>query len=249
MPIINVIERSFEQGSRRWEEARRGIPTVSQLGNVVTATTCKKSASWKTYLCKLVASALGDDGESYTNKAMQTGLALEGNARAAYEWDFDTEVEQVGVVYANESRTLAASPDGLCGDDGGLEIKVPHLSTHLSYLLDDVLPSTYRAQVYGSLYVTGRDWWSFFSYSRFESVPHFHIRVASDDKSYIKWREAIDEHLPQFIEQLSALRDRVGLPPLGSDKTPALLERFAPQSPQYTSETIAIAEGMEVTYF
>jgi hypothetical protein len=58
---------------------------------------------------------------------MVRGSELEPLARAAYEFATDTEVDQVGFVQHGAIELYGASPDGICGSDGGLELKVPRV--------------------------------------------------------------------------------------------------------------------------
>jgi hypothetical protein len=45
-------------------------------------------------------------------------------------------VDKVGLVLHPTIERAAASPDGLVGSDGVLEIKCPKTATHLQYLMD-----------------------------------------------------------------------------------------------------------------
>ena len=66
--------------------------------------------------------------------------------------------------YKGEDKLVACSPDGLIGDNGGLEIKCPSQGVHVEYLLSGKMPTKYTLQVQGFLYVTGREWCDFMSY-------------------------------------------------------------------------------------
>jgi predicted phage-related endonuclease len=80
---------------------------------------------------------------------------------------------------------LGASPDGLVGDDGGIEIKCPRAKTHLRTILADEVPAHYMAQVQSSLLVSGRKWWDFVSFVG--GMPLYVKRVLPDPK----WFDAI----------------------------------------------------------
>jgi hypothetical protein len=80
---------------------------------------------------------------------------------------------------------LGASPDGLVGDDGGLEIKCPRAKTHIQTILSGEVPAHNMAQVQATLLVTGRDWWDFVSFCA--GLPMWTKRVTLDPK----WRDAI----------------------------------------------------------
>ena len=98
------------------------------------------------------------------------------------------------------------------GDDGLLELKCPQEDTHLLYLARGVLPTDYKAQVQGQLWVTGRAWADFMSYC--PELPPFLIRVEPDPK----FQAALDDHMPTFHAELMAGRARLldkGVTPWG----------------------------------
>jgi predicted phage-related endonuclease len=125
---------------------------------------------------------LGKSVEGYTNGNMQRGQELEAEAREAYEIITSQEVRQVGFCLS-DNGLYGVSPDGLIGDEGGLEIKCPTLPVHILYLLENKLPTDYIQQVQGQLLVTGRKWVDFFSY--FPGIKPLIVRVYPD-KEFIK---------------------------------------------------------------
>jgi dihydrofolate reductase len=117
---------------------------------------------------------------------MQRGTELEPLARNFYELMTDNEVTEVGFCMHDQAQ-CGISPDGLIGDEGGLEIKCPAPQTHVKYLRDNKLPTQYKQQVQGCLWITGREWWDFVSFH--ESMPVMTVRVQRDD-DYIQLLEA-----------------------------------------------------------
>ena len=100
-------------------------------------------------------------------------LAVEsGELSVADAYDRDAEEEACEIAKRGVKPAVGASPDGLIGEHGGLECKVPSAPWHLLYLAGGVVPSKYRGQVQGSLWVTGRAWWDFMSYH--PGLPHAH---------------------------------------------------------------------------
>ena len=94
---------------------------------------------------------------------MQHGIDTEDEARLAYELKAWQHVEEIGFV--SKGDYMGCSPDGLIGDNGGVEIKCPQPQTHLSYLLDiSKLVKAYHWQTQGFLWVTGREWIDLVSY-------------------------------------------------------------------------------------
>ncbi len=154
-----------EQRSVAWVSARLGMLTASSLGDAFATTKSGFSASRRNLKLRIVLERLtGKSQESgYTNAAMERGILLEPEARAAYEAESGLLVDTVGFIQHDELLT-GASPDGLIGDDGGIEIKCPGAAAHLDYVRGET-PSDYRLQIAHSLWLTGRAWWDFASYN------------------------------------------------------------------------------------
>lgn len=172
MKIIDCV-----QGSPEWWEAKRGVPSASNFDRIITPKTGKLSASAKGYIAELIAESVQPTSEVVCTKAMMNGIETEPEARRWYEMACDLEVKQVGCCFTDDGR-FEASPDGLVGEDGGLELKCPLLKTHVSYLLDGGLPDEYKCQVHGNLIVTGRSWWDFVSYA--PGLPALVVKVKPD---------------------------------------------------------------------
>ena len=49
----------------------------------------------------------------------------EPKAREYYGFNRDLDVAEIGLIYRDTDHMVAASPDGLAGDDGLIEIKCP----------------------------------------------------------------------------------------------------------------------------
>ena len=160
-----------DQGGAEWAELHRGVPTSSSFDKILTAKTMKLSAQCDDLICDLIAqraylgSMLDYFGSKPMTRTMQYGKDTEAEARHWYELDHGCDVRQVGFCIDDANR-CGCSPDGLIGEDGGLELKCPELKTHVRYILHPTeLVSDYVAQVHGSLIVTGREWWDIMSYA------------------------------------------------------------------------------------
>ena len=121
---------------------------------------------------------------------------LEAEAREMYEFITGQTVVQVGFCLSNG---CGASPDGLVGDNGILEIKCPLIYTHVSYLLENKVPTDYFQQVQGQLAVTGRQWCDFMSY--YPGLKPLIIR-ATRDEAFIS---ALNRELSAFNDDLQAV--------------------------------------------
>lgn len=199
-----MIVVDCEQGSREWEECRMGIPTASSFARIVT-NSGKLSDSRDKYLGELLAEyCTGDPYQPFKgNEWVDRGKALEDKARMRYAFQRDLEVRKVGFVYMDEDRMIGCSPDGLVGNDGGLELKCPKAPNHLVWLSRDKIPKEHRPQVQASLWITGLAWWDFMSYH--PGLPPF-IKREYPDPQYHK---DLDKHMPGFVEEVLKARERM----------------------------------------
>lgn len=156
----DIIQRSDE-----WFAARLGKATASRVADIVARTKSGYSASRANYAAQLVCERMtGTKAESYMNAAMQWGVDTEADARAAYSFMHDVDVEEVGFIDHPALHFSGASPDGLVGADGMVEIKCPISATHIDTLLNDTVADKYVVQMQWQLACTGRAWCDFVSY-------------------------------------------------------------------------------------
>ncbi len=135
----------MDQGSEEWFKARIGKVTASRVADVLARTKSGYSASRDNYMAQLICERLTNQkAEGFSNVAMQHGTETEPLARAAYEDYADILVDEVGFVPHPSIIMAGASPDGLVGDDGLIEIKCPNTATHIETLLSRTVPSKYN---------------------------------------------------------------------------------------------------------
>ena len=155
----------MEQRSEEWFAARLGKVTASRVADLMAATKTGYSASRANYMAELICERLtGQQAERFSNAAMQWGTDVEPQARAAYEFITDASVSEVGLVDHPSIAMFGASPDGLIGDDGLIEIKCPNTATHIETLLGEVVPRKYVIQMQVQMACTGRAWCDFVSF-------------------------------------------------------------------------------------
>lgn len=94
---------------------------------------------------------------TWQSSAMETGQTMEGVVATMYSNDYKVEVKPAGVFY---NEWFAASPDGLIGDDGLIEIKWFWDSSFMDVLVNGV-PEDYMLQMQGQLWASGRKWVDF----------------------------------------------------------------------------------------
>lgn len=198
-----MIILDCEQGKDEWFRARLGIPTASNFDKIISSTG-KPSTQANGYMNKLLAEWLtGKSEEGYNNDSMERGKELESAARDFYAFTHDVEVRQAGIVYRDENKLVACSPDGLT--DGGLEIKCPLAHTHVSYLLAGKVPSKYIPQIQGSLWVTGLEYWDFISYH--PDMKPLVIRVMRDEKYINTLADLVGRFIKTMLEKRAILSE------------------------------------------
>ena len=177
-----------EQGSDEWLSARLGVPSASQFSKIVTGKG-GKSTQVEAYINQLVAEELtGETTFVYVNEHMKRGTELEPDARELYEALTGNAVQELGFCL-HDTVNAGCSPDGLVGEDGGLEIKCPAPATHVEWVKAGVVPSKHLQQIMGCLWITGRSWWDFMSYH--PTMKPLIVRVERDEE-YIA---ALAEHV------------------------------------------------------
>jgi len=201
------------QGSEAWFAARCGRVTASRVADVVARTKTGWGASRANYAAELIAERLtGCTAPSFTNAAMQHGVDQEPVARAAYEARAGVTVDLIGFVEHPEIAMSGASPDGLIGDDGLIEIKCPNTATHLDTLLSETVPGKYVTQMQWQLACTGRAWCDFASFDpRLPANMALFVRRIERDVSLILELESeVAAFLAEIDAKVTALSERYG---------------------------------------
>lgn len=206
----------FAQGSPEWIAARLGKVTASRVADVVSRTKTGYGASRANYAAQLVAERLtGEPGEPiYMNMAMQWGVDTEPHARAAYEFMNDVTVVQVGFIEHPRIAMSGASPDGLIGDDGLVEIKCPNTATHIDTLLGEGILGKYMAQMQWQIACTDREWCDFvcFDPRMPESMRLLVRRVFRDAEIVASLEREVVKFLSEVDDTIRKLTAAYGLP-------------------------------------
>ena len=193
-----------EQGTPDWRLCKLGIPSASNYSKIYTAGG-KPSTQDVVYRRELIAEIVTGQSTFFEpTEWMLRGIELESEACAWYEASRLTTVDHVGFVVSEHG--YGCSPDGLV-DGGLLEIKAPKPSTHIGYVLDGKLPSTYKPQVQGQMLVCEREWCDFVSY--LPGSDPFVIRVERDDKYTKGLHAALVEFVDKLHEELALYRQRM----------------------------------------
>ena len=206
----------MKQRTEAWYQARLGKVTTSRFKDVLVlprAKTAKEagelSATAREYMLDLIAERLTREPQGPpTNWAMQWGIDHERMAIQAYADHTGNTIHPVGFVRSKAYPDTGGSPDGLIGNEGGLEVKCPASTrVHLGYLLDDTLPKEYEAQVQGCMWVTERKWWDFVSFDPRLGAGRqlFILRVEKSDEWQERWVSMLDPFLAKLKEAMSRL--------------------------------------------
>ena len=193
------IHREYEQGSEAWFRARAEIPTASEFSNLVTPKgKIKEGQGPASYLAeKLAQKWIGGPLPQSSSFAMEQGSIREEKAIPWYSAWFEVAVEKVGFCTSDDDL-VGCSPDGLIGEDGGIEVKCPQAQTHVKYLLEGVVPDDYVIQVQGALFVTQRPKWVFLSFC--PKFPALVLEVTPDPDL----QDAIAGALATFLTRLDS---------------------------------------------
>jgi putative phage-type endonuclease len=191
----------MDQGTEEWFTIRIGKVTASRVADVIAKTKTGYSATRDNYMAQLICERLtGLKGESFTNAAMQHGTDTEPLARAAYEALQDVLVDEVGFVPHPTIEMAGASPDGLVGNDGLLEIKCPNTATHIETLISKVVPGKYNTQMQFQMACTGRQWCDFVSFdNRLPEMFQLFVTRVPRDEVFIR---LIESEIVQFLAEL-----------------------------------------------
>lgn len=194
------IYRDVEQGTEEWLEARRGLVTASIIGKLVTPSTLKPADNETSRGLILTLAAERITGRvEYVHPThdMQRGTDDEPWARIAYA-EHHAPVEEVGFITRETNGVrIGYSPDGLVGETGLIEIKSRKPREQIRTFLEDRVPGYHIAQLQAGLYVTGREWIDFVSYSA--GLPLFVKRVYPSDA----WHTAIERTATQVEEAIN----------------------------------------------
>src|SRR5690625_3529387 len=164
-----IVYDDVIQGEDEWHELRRGMITASTIGALITPKTVavSKAQTGLTKLAEIAAERItARSEEPFTSRDIERGHFYEPYARDEYAKHKGVEVKEVGFITREvDGHTIGFSPDGLVQDDGLFETKSRKQRIQVQHILENKVPDENRAQLQTGLFVTGRDWIDFVSYS------------------------------------------------------------------------------------
>lgn len=196
------------QRTDEWFAARLGKVTASRIADVRARTKSGWGAARKNYMADLIAERLsGEHIPGGSGAARRWGQEIEPEAKRAYEFYRDAEIEEVGFISHPTISDAGASPDGLVSDEGLVEFKCPTVLTHLETLETDEIAPEYLQQMQWQMACTGRQWCDFASFDpRYPEAMKLYVqRVKRDDEMIA----AIETDVLEFLTELGARVDRL----------------------------------------
>lgn len=171
--------------------------TAAREAAVTTVEPARNDTSQRLTLSLVAERITGLIEPVFMNDDMWRGRDLEPVARDMYAKHMaEEQVTTTGFLVRDDwGFSIGASPDGLVGDWGGIEIKAPRAKAHIATILADEVPAQHMAQIQTCLLVTGREWWDFVSY--FGGLRPYVKRVYADPK----WAEAIVNAVSAFEQR------------------------------------------------
>jgi putative phage-type endonuclease len=201
----------IEQRTDEWLSERCGKVTASAIYKVMARTKSGYGADRTNYHAQLVAERLtGFPAENFTNAAMQWGIDTEAQARAMYTLETGNDVVETGFHPHPTIALSGASPDGLVGDVGLVEIKCPNTATHIATLTGSGIDRKYILQMQWQMACVGRDWCDFASFDpRLPDEMQLHVRrvrrdgdlLAEIEAEVTKFQAEVDETVAKLSEQ------------------------------------------------
>lgn len=212
-----------EAGSAEWLQLRAGLPTASEMKELVSPTGKIRTGEGpaKYFAKKLAEKWLGRPIETGKFSPMIQGNILEEHAIPWLEMSQDITIVRPGFITTDDGKS-GCTPDGMdVGHTTGYEIKCCEPHTHCRYLIDGEVPDDYIIQVQHSLFVTGLRDWRFLSYCR--RFPELLIVVDREPDIIAAIAEAIDGFSERMTKEYARLVEKNGGEP---EHVPGEVDRF-----------------------
>lgn len=190
---MNDLQRTEE-----WHAARVGKLTASRYSDAMARIKSGWGVSREQYIAELVKERFsGKPVDGFRSLAMQQGTEREPDGLATYSLLRDVDIIPVGFIDHPTIAMTGASPDGLLGDDGLIEIKCPTGATHMNWLLGRVaIPMSHIQQIQWQLICTGRKWCDWVSFD-----PELPYKLQLCIKRVVRVEDAAVEKMERDAEE------------------------------------------------
>lgn len=197
----------FIQGSPEWYAIRKGRPTGSEFGRIITPAKGSMAEGRFTYAAELIAALLGREDPFKGTPDTERGVTMEKEAVRWLEFAKGYKGREVGFCLSECGR-YGASPDWLLDDGSPVEVKAPDIHTfikwHQHWRKTGEVPLEHKAQVHGEMHVTGADRCIFIPYPDHSALDKLVIEVRRD-----AFTTKIGEAVETFCDELEAIRQDV----------------------------------------
>lgn len=200
----------MDQHTQEWWDARLRKVTASRIGDV---TRRLKRGGWgadrENYMREKVSEwVTGKNRDRKKVASLNHRLELEPDARAEYEFEYECEVFTVGFIDHPRIPNAGASPDGLVGSEGGLEIKCLDSTGHIDLILAGGIDEDYLLQCHFGMACTERQWWDFVAFCpEMPSEGRLWVqRVERDDAKIAEVEAAVIEFLAEVDQKVERVR-------------------------------------------
>tara|TARA_B100001564_G_scaffold288410_1_gene251831 strand:- start:847 stop:1392 length:546 start_codon:yes stop_codon:yes gene_type:complete len=149
----------------------------------------------------------GSPTKNIVTAPMARGLELESEARKAYELQNEI-VTLSGFIEHPTIKDAGASPDGLVGDDGLIEIKCLNKKSHEEIIRKQILPRQYYIQIQFQLACTQRLWCDFVAYHPDADQPLYVQRIMPEIKIIKEIHEKALVFISEVEEKYKAMKKR-----------------------------------------
>jgi len=186
----------MEQRSEEWFEARRGKITGTVAWRLLGSDAVIKELAIEKYA--EAHSTCDLSSRSINSPDVNRGIEEEGGVRARFEMEHNVEISEVGFIKKDDF--CGCSPDGLIGEDGGIEIKCPAYKNHLKNMCN-FIDKTHIAQMQWFMYCTGRSYCYFASYNEDFKIDLVVRKIEPDQE----WLEKMEKGLAKYKEYLKEI--------------------------------------------
>ena len=199
----------MEQRTPEWFKARVGRVTGSIVGGILD---CSPYQTRKSVMRQMVREYHGAESEFVGNPATIYGTNSEEYAKSDYTLEHGVTVVEEG--FATYDDWLGASPDGMIGDKGMIEIKCPYgLRNDPNAVFKTAAEQPhYYGQMQIQLLCTGREWVDFYQWNPLGRCSL--ERITRDDIWLAKNLPVLKKFHKEYLEQIKSKNKESHLAPL-----------------------------------
>lgn len=197
----------IEQNTEAWQKLRRGIITASNISKILTPVQKKISTSTG-YLYTFCRQSIDEmPFGDFSTRATNRGHIEESLALQVYEAKRGG-LKRCGFIENDDyGFKIGCSPDALCNDDGGVQVKSFTPNVQFGNIVDEDIEPPHLLQTQMELLVSGRSWWDFVHQS--SGTHQIVTRVYPDKKTHSEILEACGDFYSRVNKSLEIYRGRI----------------------------------------